>query len=90
MEWKACLIDYDNKTQIANWLIQTEDKRLFSTTTNGNGISKDQLITKIAKIAKTYPNRITYMGEKRRRDRLVVYDFMVMHDNPTYTHNPPF
>jgi len=84
MKWQVILIN-PNQDKYDRWLIQTDENKLYPIKVTPNKESRKEIARHIAKIANIPLDRVMFMGERRRRDKLIVFNYMVLYDEL-----PPF
>lgn len=85
MLWLVGLLDYNTQTDTASFIVETDKQTLYTIKVKG-GNSRHDISKQLARIAKIPISRVTFMQEKRRRDKNIVMEYMVLHDDDM----PPF
>ena len=86
MEWLVGLLDDNTQTNTASFIVQTDKQLLYTIKVKGETDTRKDIARQLARIAKIPITRVTFMSEKRRKDKYVVMQYLVMHNDDM----PPF
>lgn len=81
MKWLVGLLEYNSQTKTASFIVETDRHLLYTIKVKGNTDTRKAIAEQLARIAKIPINRVTFLQEKRRRDKYVVMQYMVLHED---------